>query len=255
MKNNNNPVSPLLENLKTLRLPYSRTHCEDQARLAGKNAQTHLEYLAELMAGEVDSRQQRTIARRTQLAHFPTLKTLESFNWDWPKSINRLQIQDLFRLSFIQNKTNVIFLGNVGLGKSHLSVALGHHACLKGHTVYFANTIEVINNLQAATVAGTLKTELRKYTKPDLLILDEMGYLPIDQRGADLLFQVVSSRYERGSIILTTNKPFKDWPTLFNSDSTFTSALLDRLLHNAQTILIEGSSYRMKDRIEPLKDS
>jgi DNA replication protein DnaC len=147
-----------------------------------------------------------------------------------------------FPMNALPENTAAVYL-------SHLSVALGHHACMKGHTVYFANTIEVINNLQAATVAGTLKTELRKYTKPDLLILDEMGYLPIDQRGADLLFQVVSSRYEQGSLILTTNKPFKDWPKLFNS------ALLDRLLHNAQTILIEGSSYRMKDKIEPLKDS
>jgi len=250
-----NKTSPLIENLKTLRLPYSRSHCEEEALLAAKNSKSHLEYLTDLIAGEIESRHQRTIARRTQWARFPGKKNLESFNWDWPKSINRLHVRELFRLQFIEDKTNVIFLGTVGLGKTHLSVALGHHACEKGYTVCFANTIEVINNLQAATVAGTLKNEMRKYIKTDLLILDEVGYLPIDQRGADLLFQVVSSRYERGSIILTTNKPFKEWPKLFNNDSNLTSALLDRLLHKAQTILIEGTSYRMKDRIEPLKET
>ena len=113
----------------------------------------------------------------------------------------------------------------------------------------FANAIDVINTLHAAQT-GTLKTELRKYTNPALLILDEIGYLPIDQRGADLLFQVISARYERGSIILTTNKAFKQWPAIFNGDSTITAAVLDRLLHHGETVVIEGASFRMKDRTE-----
>jgi len=117
-------------------------------------------------------------------------------------------------------------------------------------SVLFANAIDVVNTLHAAQTKGTLKSELRKYTAPSLLILDEVGYLPIDQRGADLLFQVISARYERGSIVLTTNKAFKQWSAIFNGDSTITSAVLDRLLHHAETVLIEGSSFRMKDRIE-----
>jgi DNA replication protein DnaC len=126
-----------------------------------------------------------------------------------------------------------------------------HAACQHGHSVLFANAIDVINTLSAAQTKGVLKTQLKRYLSPAILVLDQVGYLPIDQRGADLLFQVISQRYERGSIILTSNKAFKQWPAIFNGDSTITSAVLDRLLHDAETILIEGSSYRMKDRIEP----
>ena len=117
-------------------------------------------------------------------------------------------------------------------------------------SVLFANAIDVINTLSAAHTKGTLKSELRKYLAPSLLVLDEIGYLPIDQRGADLLFQVISARYERGSIVITTNKAFKQWTSIFNGDATITSAVLDRLLHHAETVVIEGASFRIKDRIE-----
>ena len=137
------------------------------------------------------------------------------------------------------------------IGKTHLATALGYAACQHGHSVLFANAIDVINTLSAAQTKGVLKTQLKRYLSPAILVLDEVGYLPIDQRGADLLFQVISRRYERGSIILTSNKAFKQWPAIFNGDSTITSAVLDRLLHHAEAVLIEGSSYRMKDRVEP----
>jgi DNA replication protein DnaC len=178
------------------------------------------------------------------------LKTLEQFHWSWPKKINRLQVQALFRLKFIDNKANVIFLGGVGLGKSHLGIALGHTACLAGYSVLFTTPIDVINTLTAAQATGRLKAELNKYLKPRLLILDELGYLPIDKYGVDLLFQLISGRYERGSLIITSNRAFKKWPEIFNNDSTLTSALLDRLLHHAETVIIEGTRYRMKDQIE-----
>lgn len=139
-------------------------------------------------------------------------------------------------------------MGTVGIGKTHLATALGYAACLEGHSVLFANAINVINELSAAQKSGALKSQLKKYLTPQLLILDELGYLPIDQHGADLLFQVISQRYERGSIALTTNKAYKQWPSIFNNDSTITSAVLDRLLHHAETIVIEGGSYRMKDQ-------
>jgi DNA replication protein DnaC len=142
-------------------------------------------------------------------------------------------------------------MGLVGLGKTHLATALGYAACQQGMNVLFANAIDVINTLSEAQNKGSLKSELRKYTTPSLLVLDEVGYLPIDQRGADLLFQVISARYERGSIVLTTNKAYKQWSSIFNGDSTITSAVLDRLLHHGETVIIEGSSFRMKDRIEP----
>ena len=159
--------------------------------------------------------------------------------------------QDLMRLAFLETHTNVIFLGGVGVGKSHLATALGRQACLEGHSVLWVSTIDMINALVAAQAAQRLRQELKKYLSPTLLILDELGYLPIDKNGADLLFQVISARYERGSILLTTNKPFKQWATIFNNDNTLASAVLDRLLHHAQTVVIEGPSYRMKDRVNP----
>ena len=157
------------------------------------------------------------------------------------------QIQNLFRLKFIENQTNVVFIGGVGLGKTHLASALGYQACLNGYTVLFTSAIDSINNLISAQKKGLLKQELKKYLKPDLLIMDELGYLPIDNKGADLLFQIISQRYEHGSVIITTNRVFKEWPKIFNNDSTLTSALLDRLLHHVEATLIEGDSYRMKE--------
>ncbi len=136
-------------------------------------------------------------------------------------------------------------------GKTHLASALGYAACLKGNSVLFATAVDVINTLAAAQAAGRMKQELKKYTRPMLLILDELGFLPIDKAGADLLFQVISLRYEQGALVITSNRAFKDWPEIFNNDSTLTSAILDRLLHHAETVVIEGKSYRMKDQIEP----
>jgi DNA replication protein DnaC len=131
-----------------------------------------------------------------------------------------------------------------------LATALGYAACLEGYSVLFADAIAVVNDLTAAQQTGHLKYALNKYLRPQLLALDEIGYLAIDQRGADLLFQVISQRYERGSIILTTNKPFKQWPSIFANDSTIASAVLDRLLHHSETVVIEGRSYRTKDNGE-----
>ena len=243
-------IAELDARLDALRLPFLQEHCRPFAATAAKNSLSHLDYLAQLIEGESALRADRAVARRIKAARFPVIKTLDSFLWDWPKKINRLQIQDLFRLQFVADKANVILLGLVGLGKTHLATALGHAACQQGMSVLFANAIDVVNTLHAAQTKGSLKSELRKYTTPSLLILDEVGYLPIDQRGADLLFQVISARYERGSIVLTTNKAFKQWSSIFNGDSTITSAVLDRLLHHAETVIIEGSSFRMKDRIE-----
>jgi DNA replication protein DnaC len=141
--------------------------------------------------------------------------------------------------------------GGVGLGKTHLASALGYAACQAGHPVLFTTAVDAINTLVAAQAAHRLNQELKRYLAPELLILDEIGYLPLDKVGADLLFQLVSQRYERGSLIITTNKAYKNWPEIFNHDAGITSAILDRVLHHAETVVIEGTSYRMKDQIEP----
>lgn len=243
-------TSLLQEHLQELQLSFIQNHHVELAQQAAQAQWSHLDYLSRLIEGEFHQRRQRRIERRIQAAHFPVLKTLEPFAWDWPKKINRLQVQHLFRLEFLTQKANAIFLGTVGLGKTHLAIALGYAACLEDHSVLFANAMSLINELSAAQTQGRLKSELKKYLRPQLLVLDEVGYLPMDQRGADLLFPVIRPRDERGSIVLTTNKAFKQWASIFNHDSTLASAVLDRLLHHADTVVIEGTSYRMKDQWE-----
>lgn len=239
-----------VEHLRYLKLPGMAENYEVAALKANKESWSYVKYLAQLIELETNLRQARAIERKVKSARFPVLKTLQQFQWNWPKKINQLQVKDLFRLQFMKDQSNVILLGGVGLGKTHLATALGHHACLKGKRVLFTNAVDAINSLIMAQKAGRLKLELRKYLKPELLILDELGYLPIDKTGADLLFQIISGRYEAGSTVITSNRAFKDWPEIFNNDSTLTSALLDRLLHHAQTVVIEGKSYRMKDQVE-----
>ena len=240
----------LVEQLATLKLVSVQEHYAPLATEAAQKQWTHVDYLARLMDAEALRRQELSIQRRLATARFPCVKTLDQFDWTWPKKINRTQVQNLFRLAFLPDHTNVIFMGGVGLGKSHLACALGHAACLAGHTVLFTTAVDIINTLTAAQAACRLKPELRRLLAPRILCIDEVGYLPIDKTGADLLFQVISQRYEQGSIILTTNQPYKHWPKIFNNDSTLTSAVLDRLLHHAETVIVEGKSYRMKDQIE-----
>ena len=250
MATTDDTINGLDEKLNYLKLSYMRENYESLAKKAAQKQWTHINYLTELTIAEANLKKDRATQRRIRAARFPQIKTLEQFKWSWPQKINQLQVKNLFRLNFVEEKSNVIFLGGVGLGKTHLATALGYHACLRGYTVLFCSAVDAINNLAAAQSAGRLKQELRKYHKPALVILDELGYLPIDKTGADLLFQIISRRYEQGSLIITTNRAFKDWPEIFNNDSTLTSALLDRLLHHTETIVIEGKSYRMKETIE-----
>jgi len=243
--------SELDQQLSYLKLPFMAQHYDDLARQATAKQWSHLDYLTTLTQGEADLKRDRATQNRIRQARFPVIKTLDQFRWDWPRSINRMQVQNHFNLSFIKEKGNLIYLGGVGLGKTHIATALGYMSCLQGYSVLFTSAIDVINTLSAAKTSGRLKQELKKYTKPSLLILDELGYLPIDKAGADLLFQVISLRYEQGSIIITSNRAYKEWPKIFHNDSTLTSAILDRLLHHAETVVIEGKSFRMKGKIEP----
>ena len=246
-----NPTAALAAHLDYLRLDHVSEHYEGLAKEAAAQNWTPVDYLQRLLEGECLCRQQRALERRIRAARFPVIKTVDQFDWSWPKKINRIQVQNLFRLGFLTEKANAVFVGGVGLGKSHLAAALSYEACQHGHSVFFTTAIDAINNLIAAQAAHRLKSELKKYLAPDLLCLDELGYLPLDKTGADLLFQIISQRYESGSIVLTTNKAYKHWTAIFNNDSGITSAILDRLLHHAETVLIEGKSYRTKDQPEP----
>ncbi len=246
----NNEERRLAEYLAQLRLGFIEENYQSLADQAAREQWTHQQYLARLLEGESQRRQDRSIARRIAEARVPIIKTLDQFDWNWPKKINRPQVQHLFSLGFLKEKTNVTLVGGVGLGKSHLAIALGHAACLQGHSVLFTTAVEAINSLTAAQAQSRLKAELKKFLAPAILVCDELGYLPIDKNGADLLFQIISGRYEKGSTIITTNQIYKHWARIFNNDATITSAVLDRLLHHAETVIVEAKSYRTKDRIE-----
>lgn len=193
------------------------------------------------------------MARRIKEARIPVHKTLDDFDWKHPKRLKRDLVLGLFDLAFIASKRNVCFVGRSGLGKTHLATALALEACRKGHRVLFSTAVNVVNQLQAAQSDGTFLRRLRTYLTPDCLVLDELGYLPIDRHGADLLFQVISGRYERGSVILTTNRPFRDWASLFN-DATVADAVINRLVHHSEVVVIEGRSFRLPPGAEPDAD-
>jgi len=240
----------LVQQLRRLQLQWILEHYPALAEQAAREAWTPVHFLEALIAGEVARRDEALVRRRVKAARLPSLKTLDGFDWSWPKKINRAQVQQLFRLDFLPQHGNVVLLGGVGVGKTHLAIALAHTACLQGQTALFTSAVDIVNTLAAAQATGGLKRELARLLKPALLVVDELGYLPIDKFGADILFQVISQRYERGSTVITTNRAFKQWPEVFNNDSTLTSALLDRLLHHAESVVIEGRSYRMRDHSE-----
>lgn len=238
----------LMDQLKRLQLQYFVQHYQALLAQAARESWPHGRLFEQLVAGEVARRDAALIERRIKEARLPGIKTLDGFDWSWPKKINRAQIQHLFRLGFVPEHGNVILLGGVGLGKTHLACALAHTACLQGFSVLFTTAVDIVNALAAAQATGGVKREMARLLKPAVLVVDELGYLPIDKFGADGLFQVISQRYERGSTIITTNRAFKLWPEIFNNDSSLTAALLDRLLHHAESLVIEGRSYRMREQ-------
>ncbi len=209
----------LTENLNYLKLKYILENYETVAREAAKKQTTYSEFLDLLIGGEADLRYQAMVERRVKQARLPLIKTLDQFEWTHPKTINQQQIKHLFGLNFIANKINVVFIGSAGLGKTHLATALTYRACLSGHTALFTTAIDIVNELSAAQKTGQLIHQIKKCLRPSLLTIDELGYLTIDNHGADLLFQVISHRYEKGSTIITSNRHFKAWPTIFNNDS------------------------------------
>ena len=243
-------VDALCSHLSALNLPFMRENHQAFAQTAADRQWSHLNYLTELISGETAAREDRRVQRLIKQARFPVLKTLDQFDWNWPTKINRLLVQNLFHMDFVDKHANAVFISGTGLGKTHLMTALGYAACMHGHTVLFTGAIDIINSLTAAHATGSIKRALSHYVKPQVLCIDELGYLPIDKFGADCLFQIISHRYERGSTLVTTNRIYKQWATIFDKDAVLTSALLDRLLHHAETIIIEGKSFRSRDQVE-----
>src|SRR5579884_166396 len=214
---------------------------------AAKQEPSYADFLDQVLSCELEARRTRYLRARLQLAHLPFLKTFDQFDFGFQLSIDERQIRELRTLRFVHEASNVIFLGPPGVGKTHLSVALAEAAIQSGFGAYFMTAHDLVTDLSRAYRDGRLDRRLRIYLAPRVLVIDEMGYLPLDDMGATIFFQLVSARYERGSIVLTSNKSYGEWGSIFG-DPIIATAILDRLLHHSTTINIRGESYRLKDR-------
>jgi DNA replication protein DnaC len=232
---------------RALKAPTLRQSVARLAERAHTEGWSHEEFLAACLQREVAARQAHGGEGRIRHARFPARKSLEEFDFDHARALKREQIAHLGTLDFVTARENVVFLGPPGTGKTHLAIGLGIRACQAGHRVAFATAAQWVNLLADAHTAGRLQAELIRLGRYPLLVVDEVGYIPFEPEAANRFFQLVSARYERASLIVTSNKPFGRWGEVFGDD-VVAAAMIDRLVHHAEVIALKGDSYRLKDR-------
>jgi DNA replication protein DnaC len=237
----------LLSNLETLKMDKMRNYLPNYLEIVAAHDIPFVDAMLDLTEKEIEFKSERASSAQVSVSAFPFEKELSDFDFDYQPSINKKQIYDLATLRFLVNKENILFYGNSGVGKSHLAISLGIIAAKKRYITYFISCHDLIMQLNKAHSENRLEAKLKHFAKYKLLIIDEIGYLPIDKQGANLLFQLIAKRYEKNSTIITTNQAFSKWGEVF-SDAVIANALLDRLIHHSHIIKIKGPSYRIKDK-------
>lgn len=241
-------LDELTENLRYLRMNFLSENLDWLIGQLALKKLSNLEFLEELIKAEVNEKQQRAQHRRIKNAHMGNIKTLEDFKFHHPSKIDEEKVRYHNRLGFIERLRNIIIIGTVGLGKTHIAKSYLHQAALAGYNCLFVTAAEITEQLSTAQKNQTLEKVIKKYIRPQCLLIDELGFIPMNKQACDLFFQVISRRHEKNSTIITSNRTYNQWGQIFNNDSIVTSAILDRVLENSDTIIIQGTSYRMRDQ-------
>ena len=249
-----NDYNKLLNNFELLKLDKMKDYYPNYVEIATKGNKSLTESLLELTEKEIEYRNERASQIQITVSAFPYKKEIDDFDFDYQPSINKQEILELNNLGFLSRHENILFVGPSGVGKTHLATSIGITAAKKRYSVYFISCHDLITQLNKAHYENKLEARIKHFCRYELLIIDEIGYLPVDKQGANLFFQLIAKRYEKHSTIITTNQTFNKWGEVFN-DSIIANAILDRLLHHSTVINIKGTSYRIKDKLSDIGDS